>query len=229
MERKPSYYSIIPATVRYDQNLSASEKLIYSEISALVNMYGHCFASNQYFSDLYGVSKVTVSRWISALAEQGHVTCKNIMNGRQIEKRQIFLVAEPINKNDNRGIDENAKGGINRNVKDNNTSNNTNKKGRVTKSLTQMMLSDSRYKSLSSVSGISTSLDMFEGHRQEIRKPMTTHAKKLMLGKLVEYKEQGHNVVEMIEFAVERGWLSVYPPKQKKGHSDAQIIRGGVL
>ena len=36
-ENQVNYYSIIPATIRYDNRLKASEKLIYDEITALTN------------------------------------------------------------------------------------------------------------------------------------------------------------------------------------------------
>lgn len=64
---QPSYYSIMPAYVRYDKDLKPNEKLLYSEITALSNKFGYCTASNNYFAPLYDVSKETVSRWISHL------------------------------------------------------------------------------------------------------------------------------------------------------------------
>ena len=38
----PNFYSIIPADLRYDRRLKASEKIFFSEISALTNVYGYC-------------------------------------------------------------------------------------------------------------------------------------------------------------------------------------------
>jgi hypothetical protein len=69
----PNYYAIIPAEVRYDTELSANEKLLYGEISALSNKEGHCFASNAYFADLYKVDKRTIQRWLENLDRQGYV------------------------------------------------------------------------------------------------------------------------------------------------------------
>ncbi len=69
----PGYFAIIPASVRYDENLIPNAKLMYGEITALANKDGFCFATNLYFSNLYGVSEYTVSRWISQLRDHGHI------------------------------------------------------------------------------------------------------------------------------------------------------------
>ena len=73
MKSNPSYYAIIPATVRYDKNLPAGAKLLYGEVTALSNQKGYCFASNGYFSDLYGCTPQAISKWFKQLEEFGHV------------------------------------------------------------------------------------------------------------------------------------------------------------
>lgn len=62
-----SYYAIIPAEVRYDPRLTPNAKLLYGEITALCNKKGYCWATNEYFSDLYGKSIVSVSKWVNSL------------------------------------------------------------------------------------------------------------------------------------------------------------------
>lgn len=57
-ENPISYYSVIPATVRYDNKLKPAEKLIYGEITSLTNKMGYCFANNKYFANLYTVCMV---------------------------------------------------------------------------------------------------------------------------------------------------------------------------
>lgn len=135
MDMKPNYYSIIPATVRYDKDLKANEKLLYGEITALAQMQGYCWASNGYFAELYGVSKETVSRWISKLDKKGYIRTKvlYVENSKQIDKRFIYISDTPIDKkintpsqNRHDPIDENVKSPIDKKVKDNITSiNNT--------------------------------------------------------------------------------------------------------
>ena len=97
---QPNYYSIIPANVRYDENLKANEKLLYGEITALANKNGYCWANNQYFAVLYGVTKETVSRWISNLEEKGYIKVELVFeNGtKQVKNRLIFITDTLLTK-----------------------------------------------------------------------------------------------------------------------------------
>ena len=106
-----SYYAIIPANVRYDDNLKANAKLLYGEITALCNEKGYCWASNLYFAELYKVSKETVSRWISQLAELGYINIDIVYKEgtNQIINRYIRIGQEPIDKKVNTPIDEKVK------------------------------------------------------------------------------------------------------------------------
>jgi len=69
----PSYYAILPSDVRYDSNISSSEKLLYAELTALCSKHGYCWASNSYFSELYNVNKNTVSSWVSSLVKRDYI------------------------------------------------------------------------------------------------------------------------------------------------------------
>ena len=112
MEEKPNYYAVIPADVRYDENLKDKAKLLYGEISALSNQYGYCYASNKYFANLYKVSTTTISTLIKNLIDCGYIESDYLYkNGtKEIDKRYL----------------KKFKGGIKENLKDNNTSiNNT--------------------------------------------------------------------------------------------------------
>ena len=107
MKDKPNYYAIIPANVRYS-SLKPNAKLLYGEITALSNKLGYCFASNSYFAELYGVSKNTVSRWLSDLKKLGFITIQLERNERkEIVKRIIGIYQKDVNP-----IDEKGKGNI---------------------------------------------------------------------------------------------------------------------
>ena len=128
MSEQPSFYSILPAVVRYDTRLTDSEKIFFSEITALSNKYGYCTASNGYFAKLYDVTKVTVSRRIAHLRELQHINVEIIREGKEIKQRKIFPitnVSTPINTNDNTPINNSVDTPINTNVKENTTRFNT--------------------------------------------------------------------------------------------------------
>lgn len=119
MEEKPNYYAIIPAEVRYDKDLKPNEKLLYGEITSLMNKEGYCYASNKYFSNLYGVSVVSISDWINNLVKKNYLETEMIYkeNSKEILYRKITL---PLLKKSLIGIKENFKGGIKENFKGNN-------------------------------------------------------------------------------------------------------------
>lgn len=129
MENTPSYYAVIPATVRYDNNLTANAKLLYGEITCLCNKEGYCWSSNSYFAKLYNVTNKTISTWISQLIQNGYIQSEIIRTeSGEIEKRKIYLLdnknVNTYAQNCNEGINKNVNRGINKNVIDNNTSNN---------------------------------------------------------------------------------------------------------
>lgn len=120
MEEKPNYYAIIPANIRYDADLTANAKLLYGEITALCNEKGYCWATNEYFANLYGVSKTSISKWISSLIQKEYIFSEIIYKEgtKEILNRYLRIIREPIEEKLNRGIEEK--------LKDNNTSiNNT--------------------------------------------------------------------------------------------------------
>ena len=132
---QPNYYAILPSSVRYDNRLKANEKLLYSEITALSNKTGLCYATNKYFADLYELENETISRWISHLKELNYIDIEIVYKNdtKEIEKRIIKINGIPIDKNINTYIPNNQEGycennqeGIDEKVKENNTSiNNT--------------------------------------------------------------------------------------------------------
>lgn len=128
-ENQISYYAVIPATVRYDKELKANEKLLYGEITALSNRNGYCYAKNRYFAKLYDVSIETVSRWLSHLQNLGYIEIEiQRNNNKEVISRNIYIIDIPspqknqypyCQNNQYPYIQKNHEG-INKKVKDNN-------------------------------------------------------------------------------------------------------------
>lgn len=95
-EQQKAYYAIIPANVRYDKDLVPNAKLLYGEITALCNEKGYCWATNQYFAELYNVSDRTIKNWISQLTYKGYIqrSVKYREGTKEIEQRKLFIGRE---------------------------------------------------------------------------------------------------------------------------------------
>ena len=107
---KNNYFTVLPANVRYDKELSPQAKLLFSELTILCDKEGFCWATNAYFADLYGVDKITVSRWISQLKKRGYIFFEdvnkndNTLNNIVIKYRRICIAT--LNKNVKQNIKE---------------------------------------------------------------------------------------------------------------------------
>ena len=117
--QSPNYYAIIPASVRYDNLLSANAKLLYGEITSLCNKEGYCWATNGYFAELYNVSNKSISLWIKQLIDNKYLKSTIIYKEgtNEILHRYLHLCNEGIEKNFHTPMEEK--------VKDNSTSINT--------------------------------------------------------------------------------------------------------
>ena len=119
----PSYYSILTAPVRYDENLKPSEKILFSEITALCNKNGHCWASNSYFAKLYKVTKQTVSSWISSLEKSNYIRTeldKEAGNQRKLYiNESLIAINEKNNSPIQKKINHNTTSTNNKSNKDN--------------------------------------------------------------------------------------------------------------
>jgi len=108
---KPNYYAILTSEVRYNQKLTPNAKLLYAEITALINMNGVCFASNNYFANLYGKTKTTISKWVSELVKEGFIELSFTYKegSKEIDNRYIRILKGGVVKKDNTPIVENLK------------------------------------------------------------------------------------------------------------------------
>ena len=129
---RPSYYAVIPAEVRYCEELKFAERLLYGEITALAGKEGYCFASNRYFAELYNVIPGTISRWISHLEKMVFIKTEMITDARnQIIERRIYvkdihreMIQCTYKQNKQYPYKQNERYSISRKAKDNNINNN---------------------------------------------------------------------------------------------------------
>lgn len=127
MKEKPNYYAVIPATVRYDNELSASEKIFYGEIVALSTRDGECTASNTYFSKLYSVVPSSISNWVKHLEKKKYITIDYVYKGKEIDQRIIKIIGiqntDEVFKKIQEGIQK-KQNRYSKKTKENNTSTN---------------------------------------------------------------------------------------------------------
>lgn len=122
MNIKPTYYAILPADVRYDKDLIPNAKLLYAEITVLTQANGVCWASDNYFMDLYGVKRQTVQRWLKMLEDKGYIKREVVYKEgtKEIERRYIRVCTKK-----RQGYTQKSDKGIHNKVTGNTTSTNT--------------------------------------------------------------------------------------------------------
>lgn len=137
-EINKGFYAIIPAIIRYDSEIPPNAKLLYSEITALCNVKGYCWPTNEYFAELYNVSERTISRWISKLIQKAYIVVEYQYKAgtKEILKRYIKLAGHTesvCEENACLGSDKNVNTyrqnchlGGDKNVRENNINNNNN-------------------------------------------------------------------------------------------------------
>lgn len=106
----PNYYAVIPAPVRYADDLSEFQKLLYWEITALAQKDWYCYASNNYFSSLYGKGKDWISKSIKKMEQLNYIKIeydKEAWNVRKIFIGELVklkgTIKAPIREKSNRG------------------------------------------------------------------------------------------------------------------------------
>lgn len=224
MEQR-SYYAVIPANVRYDKDLQPNAKLLYGEITALCNDKGYCWASNQYFADLYGVSNRCVINWINSLIDKKYIYKEICYQGdsKVVEKRLLTL--NPSEENFTRvgkkvhyPSEENFTGGGEKKFTDNNTFNNNtfnntkNIKKQTKKDVLQVVYD------LEISDELKEALVGFVEMRKQMKKPLTNLAIKRNISTLDKLAIDDEMKTEIVNQSIEHGWLTFYPLKQNSSN-----------
>lgn len=233
-EQQKSYYAIIPANVRYDKDLAPNAKLLYGEITALCNEKGYCWASNQYFAELYGVSVLSVKRWVNSLVNKGYVyrTLTYKPNSKEVDKRILSIDSgikidttsvqkcyDPSIKND---TSSSIKNDTDNNTSINNTFNNTNiykEKNNKKESVNSVIAEYTENKDLQDA------LHGFVEMRNKARKPLTARAMKLSLNKLNELALDDVTKIAIVNQSIMHNWLTFYKLQNNNNGGQRQLTR----
>ncbi|WP_425369313.1 helix-turn-helix domain-containing protein [Gemmiger formicilis] len=221
----PTFYAVLPASVRYDSRLKAQEKILYCEITALSNVNKFCHAGNGYFSDLYGVDERTIRRWLNNLAKHGYITIEYEKQGEG-QKRRII-------PSDNAAADVHEMSGPDKNVrtprtkmsdtpgqkcpqeyyKNNNTrENNTRAGGRAS-------VSDIFRDAFPGNERLTEALLAFEESRAAGKHPLTVNAASLACNKLNQLADEAGvrdrygYMAAVLEQSILRGWDGLFALK----------------
>lgn len=81
----------IPYSILLDTNLSSTQKLLLSEIIALLKLPEGCYKSNNDFGELIGICGSGISKQIKKLVEMNYITTKEIKIGKVTDRRIIEL------------------------------------------------------------------------------------------------------------------------------------------
>jgi len=210
---KRSYYAIIPANVRYNPNLKPNAKLLYGEITALTNEKGYCWASNDYFASLYGVSKTTISLWIKNLKDNGYIDVEMIFKegSQQILNSYLRIVKE--------GTQEKLNTPPLKKLKDNNTlinnTTNTTFNNKKKKKETEFDVIIQNYTDNEEFQRV---IYEFVKMRKAIKAPLTSNALKLMLKKLDKLETDVYLKVDILEQSIMNSWKGIFPLKEDTGY-----------
>ena len=85
------YYSVIPATVLYNKDLKANEKLLYAIITSLACKKGYCFASNKYLAEKLDVSYRYLTRVEMGIATPRMETLVKICKVLGVQMNDLFI------------------------------------------------------------------------------------------------------------------------------------------
>lgn len=233
-EQQRSYYAIIPANVRYDKDLAPNAKLLYGEITALCNEKGYCWASNQYFAELYGVSILSIKRWVNSLVTKGYVyrTLTYKPNSKEVDKRILSIDGgikidttsvqkcyDPSIKND---TSSSIKNDTDNNTSINNTFNNTNiyKEKNIKKESVNSVIAE-----YTENKDLQDALHGFVEMRNKARKPLTARAMKLSLNKLNELALDDVTKIAIVNQSIVHSWSTFYKLQNNNNGGQRQLTR----
>lgn len=171
---------------------------------------GYCYATNTYFSELFGVPEQTISRKLKILERKKYITIEYKKKGCQVIARYIRLTKLLT-------VDyQNCLSSINKNVKENNININKN------------IIKENNKKKYFENSELNDLFLEYLDLRTKLKCKNTERAIKLLLNELNKYDDG--TKTQMINNSIMNSWKSVYPLKEyKQENRDRREAIGSVL
>ena len=234
MEGSPGYYAVIPAPIRYDDKIPANAKLLYGEISALIGPEGYCYATNSYFAGLYKLSERTVSGLISTLQDHKYiiVVVDRDKSGK-VDRRRILLTASAAEGHPVEEIfytpRKYFREGIENNFQYTNTSITDIERDKeksppppaaskpttdkAQRAFDQWLDGISAHWSSDQRDDVDDAFAGFVEMRHKKKRPLSTERAVKLFCKNLEELSKGdpREMVKLIDYAIERNWMTVYP------------------
>lgn len=123
IHKYPGYTALLPPRVRYDRELCSTSKLLYAEVSAMADVTGFCWATNNYLGRLLGITKTRVSSLLAELEEHGYIMSEVLRDEKgAVTERRLFITdaglmrLPPVSMNTRPPIPENMNRGIQKNL-----------------------------------------------------------------------------------------------------------------
>ena len=241
MDTTPNYWAILPADVRYDENLKPMEKILYAELTALTKKHGYCWARNKYFAQLYNVTERSIRGWLSHLEDLGYITNEfqksNEGTLRKIHLNDIGKISDvefPGEKKYSHQGGRNVPPRGEEIFLHNNTSinniNNNNKKKYIKEKGYSNLIED-----YTDNSELIEAINDFIEMRKTIKKPPTERAIQLILNKLSKFSSSDDEKIKILERSIVNCWQDVYELNAKwsdkngaKGDSQGHTRSAGV-
>ncbi len=92
-------YVNIPYSVLFDDKLSSTQKILLSEIIALINLSDGCTKSNSEFGDLLNINASSVSKQLKKLVEKGYIITND--HTKKIELSSSYITNRVVPKSQN--------------------------------------------------------------------------------------------------------------------------------
>lgn len=241
-------FLMIPQVVAQDSRLKGNEKLLYGHIFSLTKKEGYCWATNEYLSDLMGVSKCCISRYIAHIIELGYfermvvkdknsgqITCrklyiKNIFADPE-ESPEEEITEEPSIPNDQPSIPNGQGVSAKRSrpsiPNDQDPLYQTVKENNITEYITEYINNKSMRPRVRDalVQFCEMRLEM---EKRDKRKPFTISAFKLIVQRLDQIASTDEEKIAILNNSVMNNWQGVFPLKGgEKARQESQGLRDG--